>query len=301
MMQQKRGLGRGLESLIPPPLATEQKAVEASGLRMVAVDQVIPNRQQPRSVFDEEKLRELAESIREQGIIQPLAVSARSDGRFELIAGERRLRAARLAGLEKVPVVVKEVDDEGMLALALIENIQREDLNAIEEARAYQELLTQFSCTQDDVAKKVGKSRVAVANSVRLLKLPKAIQEDVESGRYSAGHARALLAVEGVHEQLKLRERILREMPTVRDVEKLVQSYSADAKKNARRRAPLTPHMNDIAEQMKLVLGTKVQLIPKGNGGKIVIDYYSPQDLDRIYRCMMKAGIDADSTTIGAV
>ncbi len=301
MMQQKRGLGRGLESLIPPPLAADSVSAEAAGLKMVEVDHIIPNRQQPRTVFDEEKLRELAESIREQGIIQPLAVSVRSDGRYELIAGERRLRAARLAGLEKVPVVVKEVDDEGMLALALIENIQREDLNAIEEARAYRELLTQFTCTQDDVAKKVGKSRVAVANSVRLLKLPKAIQEDVEAGRYSAGHARALLAVEGVHEQLKLRERILREMPTVRDVEKLVQSYSADAKKNARRRAPLTPHMNDIAEQMKMVLGTKVQLTPKGNGGKIVIDYYSPQDLDRIYRCMMKAGIDADNTTIGAV
>ncbi|MFA4874964.1 MAG: ParB/RepB/Spo0J family partition protein [bacterium] len=277
----KRGLGRGLESLLPPPITSE--AEEGSGYRAVPIDSIIPNRQQPRTVFDEEKLRELSASIREQGLIQPLAVSRLSDGRYELIAGERRLRASRMAGLEEVPVVIREVDSEGMLALSIIENIQREDLNPIEEANAYQELMGQFNHTQDDVAKKVGKSRVAVANCVRLLRLPRVVQDDVASGRYSAGHARAILAVEGLHEQLKVRERIIREMPTVRDVEKMVQALSGNGKKTARKGTALTPQMNELCERMKQSLGTKVALAPGGNGGRITIEYYSPQDLDRIF------------------
>jgi len=282
-MQTKRGLGRGLESLIPPPVATEEGVQSAKGYHLLPVDQIVPNRQQPRTVFDEDKIRELGDSIREQGIIQPLAVAKISDGRYELIAGERRLRAARMIGLEQVPAVIKEVDDEGMLALSIIENIQREDLNPIEGARAYQELIEQFGYTQEEVAKKVGKSRVAVANSVRLLKLPQVVQEDVASGRYSAGHARAILAVEGIHAQLKLRERVLREMPTVRDVEKMVQSYFAGGIKRGRARKALSPQMNEITESLKQLLGTKVTLSPKGEGGKIVIEYYSADDLSRIY------------------
>jgi ParB family chromosome partitioning protein len=276
-------LGRGLESLIPPAVTSEDGTKSTKGYHLLPVDSIIPNRQQPRTVFDEEKIRELGESIREQGIIQPLAVAKTADGRYELIAGERRLRAARMIGLEQVPAVIKEVDDEGMLALSIIENIQREDLNPIEEARAYQELIEQFGYTQEDVAKKVGKSRVAVANSVRLLKLPQVVQEDVASGRYSAGHARAILAVEGIHAQLKLRERVLREMPTVRDVEKMVQSYAAGGMKRGRPRRALSPQMNEISESLKQVLGTKVQINPKGDGGKIVIEYYSADDLNRIY------------------
>ncbi len=278
----KRGLGRGLESLLPPPIATEQ--AQQTGLHFVPIDSIVPNRQQPRTVFDEEKIRELADSIREQGIIQPLAVSPLSDGRYELIAGERRLRASRQAGLEQVPVVIKETDGEGMLALSIIENIQREDLNPIEEANAYQELMNQFGYTQEDVAKKVGKSRVAVANGVRLLKLPRVIQEDIATGRYSAGHARAILAVEGLHEQLKIREKIIREMPTVRDVEKMVQALVSGGKKPTRRGAALTSQMNELCERMKQALGTKVTLAPSGNGGKITIEYYSPQELDGIFR-----------------
>ncbi len=206
------------------------------------------------------------------------------DGRFELIAGERRLRASRQAGLEEVPVVVKDVDDEALLALSIIENIQREDLNPIEEARAYKELMDQFGCTQEDVAKKLGKSRSAVANGVRLLTLPRVVQEDVAGGRYTAGHARAMLAIESLHDQLKFRERIIREMPTVRDVEKMVQSYVGGAKKSARKRPALTTQMNELVENMKGRLGTKVELLPKGSGGKIVIEYYTAGDLDRIYR-----------------
>lgn len=281
-MQLKRGLGRGLESLIPPPIAGA--ATDDQGFRSVPIDSIVPNRLQPRSVFDEENIRELAESIREQGVIQPLVVSPLGGGRYQLVAGERRLRASRLAGLEDVPVAIKQVDDEGLLALSLVENIQREDLNPIEESRAYRELLDQFGYTQDDVAKKLGKSRVAVANSLRLLNLPRVIQEDVVSGRYSAGHARAILGVQGLHDQLKFRERILREMPTVRDIEKMVQSYAGNGKRRGRRRAALPPQMIDLMDAMKTALGTKVQIVPKGNGGKLIIDYYSAQDLDRIFR-----------------
>ncbi|MBN1282558.1 MAG: ParB/RepB/Spo0J family partition protein [Proteobacteria bacterium] len=283
-MQAKRGLGRGLESLIPPPMvAAEDGALDSAGFRQIPIDRIVPNRLQPRTVFDEERLRELADSIGEQGILQPLAVSPLPDGRYELIAGERRLRASRMAGLEKVPAVVKQVDNEGMLALSIIENIQREDLNPIEEAHAYRELMELFKYTQDDVAKKVGRSRAAVANSVRLLALPQLIQEDVANGRYSAGHARAILAVEKIHDRLKLRERILRDTPTVRDVEKMVQSYASGDNRRRRRKAQLSPQLAEIADNLKQFLGTKVQISTSGVGGRITIDYYSPQDLDRIY------------------
>jgi ParB family chromosome partitioning protein len=282
-MQTKRGLGRGLESLIPPAPAKDERPQGAEGYHLLPLDAIVPNRQQPRTIFDEEKIRELAESIREQGLIQPLTVNQLQNGKYELIAGERRLRAVRLLGLLQVPAVIKSVDDEGMLALSIIENIQREDLNPIEEAHAYQELIAQFGYTQDEVAQKVGKSRVAVANGVRLLKLPQVVQDDVASGRYSAGHARALLSIDSVHAQMKMRERILRDTPTVRDVEKIVQSYSVGGMKRNRVRRALSPQMNEIVESLKQALGTKVQVIPKGDGGKITIDYYSVEDFNRIY------------------
>ncbi|MFH1830666.1 MAG: ParB/RepB/Spo0J family partition protein [Pseudomonadota bacterium] len=287
-MQIKRGLGKGIEALIPPNLINTEITEEPNGFHLISTDSIIPNRQQPRTVFDEEKIRELADSIREQGIIQPLIVSSISDDKYELIAGERRLRAARMLGLVMVPAVIKQVDEEGMLALSIIENIQREDLNPIEEARAYQELINQFGYTQEDVAKKVGKSRVAVTNGIRLLNLPQVVQEDVASGRYSAGHARALLTVDGIHAQLKLRERILRDVPTVRDVEKIVQSYVSGGIKRSRTRKTLSPQMNELSDNLKLALETKVQIMPRGNGGKIVIEYYSQEDLDRVYGKIVK-------------
>lgn len=282
-MQLKHGLGRGYDTLIPPTTADNE--VAGKSFHMVPIDSIVPNRFQPRTVFDEEKIRELAESIREQGVLQPLIVAPIEGGRYHLIAGERRLRACRLAKIEELPVVIKDVDDEGMLALSLIENIQREDLNPIEESHAYQELLQQFGYTQEDVAKKVSKSRAAIANSLRLLGLPQVIQEDVAMGRYSVGHARALLAASGLHEQLKIRERILREMPTVRDIEKMVKSYANGGnRKRGKKKTTLTPQMNDLVEAMKASLGTKVEIATKGKGGKITIEYYSTQDLDRIYR-----------------
>lgn len=285
-MQLKRGLGRGLESLIPPPIETQAGADRK--FRMVPVEMVAPNRLQPRTLFDEEKLRELADSIREQGVLQPLIVTPLPDGRYELIAGERRLRAARIAGCEEVPVIIKTVDNEQLLSLSLLENIQREDLNAIEEARAYQELINQFGHTQDDVAKKLGKSRVAVTNSIRLLKLPRLIQEDVVNERYSAGHARAMLSLGNLHDQLKFRERIMKEMPTVRDIEQMVQTYGVGGRKKGKRKNSLTPQMTDIMDKMKQTLGTKVQIIQNASGGRVVIDYYNAQDLDRIFRTIVK-------------
>jgi ParB family chromosome partitioning protein len=284
-MQLKRGLGRGLESLIPPPIETQGGD---KNFRMLPIEQIVPNRLQPRTVFDEEKLKELSDSIREQGIIQPLVVSPLSNGKYELIAGERRLRASRMAELEQVPVYIKSVDDENLLALSLLENIQREDLNPIEEARAYQELVEQFSHTQDDVAKKLGKSRSAVTNSIRLLKLPRVIQEDVANERYSAGHARALLAITNLHDQLKMRERIMRQLPTVRDVEEMVQEHTAGRKKKVTKKNQLSPQLSDVAEKLKSSLGTKVSIQTKGNGGKVVIEYYTAQDLDRIYRHIVR-------------
>lgn len=282
-MQQKRGLGRGLESLIPPPIAIPE--TKPRGLQTVPIDQVVPNRLQPRTTFDDEKIRELASSIKEDGILQPLIVSTLPDGRYELIAGERRLRASRVAGLSEVPVLVKNVDQAGMLALSLIENLQREDLNPMEESRAYQELIDQFGLTQDNVAKRVGKSRVAVANSLRLLKLPRVVQEDVAQGKYSAGHARAILSVDGIHEQLKLREWIVRTTPTVRHIEKKVQGFKNGGTKTKTKSAELPAQVSTIAQRMRESLGTKVSIQQdKKGGGKIVIDYYSWQDLDRLYR-----------------
>lgn len=291
-MQLKRGLGRGLESLMPPPppapLAVESEPQVEKKFRFVPIDLVVPNRMQPRTIFDEEKIRELSDSIREQGILQPLAVNPLPDGRYELIAGERRLRASKLANLKEVPVYIKNVDDESLLSLSLLENIQRQDLNAIEEARAYQELTERFGLSQDDVAKKLGKSRVAVTNSIRLLKLPRVIQEDIANERYSAGHARALLSLQSLHDQLKLREKIMKELPTVRDIEKMVQVFQTGSKKKTKKKNSLSPQMTDITDKMKQVLGTKVRIEPKASGGSVIIDYYSLNDLDRIYRHIVK-------------
>ncbi|OGQ21889.1 MAG: hypothetical protein A3I05_00440 [Deltaproteobacteria bacterium RIFCSPLOWO2_02_FULL_44_10] len=280
-MQQRKALGRGIASLIPPEIVAEEPK-EQLGYRKISIDLIIPNRLQPRTLFDEEKIRELAESIKEEGILQPLVVSPLPDGRYELIAGERRFRAAREAGLEDVPVVVKSVDQESLLVLSILENIQREDLNALEEARAFQELVDQFGYAQDDIARRMGRSRTAVANSLRLLKLPRAIQEDVIAGRYTAGHARALLSLQSIHEQLQMREVLIKTLPTVRDVERMVQEKGG-AQKQEKKTISLSPQVMALAEKMKQALGTKVMIqAGRKKGGRVVIEYYSAQDLDRI-------------------
>ncbi len=290
-MQQRRALGKGISSLIPQVPTVTPAVVPAGGTEQpypssIPTSSISPNRHQPRQIFDEEKIRGLADSIREQGVIQPLIVSKLSGGRYELVAGERRLRAARMLGLNEVPVIVKDVDEEGFLALALIENVQREDLNPIEEARALSELIDKFEYSQDDVAKKVGKSRSYVANSLRLLKLPQLIQNDLAAGSYSPGHARALLALPNSHEQLKFREHILKSIPTVRDVELMVQNRTLGGPRRRKRiPAALSPQTAMLMGELVQSLGTKVRLKTRNNGsGQLIIDFYSAQDLDRIYR-----------------
>jgi ParB family chromosome partitioning protein len=271
--------------------ATGLSQATGERVKLVPVASIVPNRLQPRKIFDEEKITELAASIKEQGIIQPLIVNNAGANRYELIAGERRLRAAKTAGLVEVPVVIKNVNTESLLELSIIENIQREDLNAIEEAVAMQELINQFQYTQDEVAKRLGKSRVAVANSLRLLNLPKIVQDDVSAGRISAGHARAILSVQGLQAQLKLRERILNSALTVRDVERMIQGSRPAASRGARRSAAqLTPQMKFILDELTKKCATKVRLEPdkERKGGRIVIDYYTAQDLDRIYNVIVK-------------
>ena len=266
---------------VPPNLGERVKTVP--------VESIVPNRLQPRKVFDEEKINDLAASIKEQGVIQPLIVTQVGPNRYELIAGERRLRASKVAGLSEVPVIIKSADTEKMLEIAIIENIQREDLNPIEEALAIKELIEQFAYTQEEAAKSLGKTRVSVANSLRLLNLPKLIQDDVSAGKISAGHARALLSVTNLQEQLQLREKILRSGLTVRDIEKMVQDIRTPVQKTKKITVPLTPQMKLIVDEMTRTLATKVRIEAdrEKKGGKVVIEYYSPQDLDRVYRAIV--------------
>ena len=268
----RRGLGRGFGALIPqapPPRASE---------RSVPIDQIAPNPWQPRIHFDEAKLREMAESIREHGIVEPLVVRPREGG-FELIAGERRLRAARLAGLETVPAVVREMDDREALEITLIENLQREDLSALEEAAAYVRLVEEFGATQEEVARRVGRSRPAVANTIRLLQLPEAVREEMRSGRLSAGHARALLALDSPVEQTAMASDAIRLGLSVRQLEARIRSRMQPS---ARKRVSRDLHVADVEKQLMRTLGTRVRLHTRGQKGRIVIEFYSPGELERL-------------------
>lgn len=288
-MQSRKALGKGLASLIP----SEAKVKLENGTKVpyenIAVDAIVPNRMQPRREFSEESLQELAESIKQNGIVQPLIVTPAVSGRYELIAGERRLRASKIAGLETVPVIVRDASTEMMLELAIVENVQREDLNPIDEARAYKELIDAFDYTQDEVADKVSKSRPHVSNTLRLLYLPKVIQEDIVVGRLSPGHARALLAISDLQEQLKIREHILHSKLTVRNVERMIQESIKGGRAKGRgkkKKVELSPQMKALQDEMTHGLGTKVSFLPARNnkGGQVVIEYYSIQDLNRIYK-----------------
>ncbi|HEV8344465.1 MAG TPA: ParB/RepB/Spo0J family partition protein [Candidatus Binatia bacterium] len=277
----KKGLGKGLSALIP-----EVPATNDSPTLEVEVEKIAPNPFQPRRSFDEATMEELASSIQEKGIIQPLLVR-RQNGGYELIAGERRLRAALRAGLDKVPVVVREATDNEALQLALIENIQREDLNPIEEATAYQRLQEEFRWSQEEVASRVGMSRPAVANSIRLLLLPKEVQQDVASGKLAAGQARALLGLQ--REALILsaaREAIAKGLST-RETERLVQKLKAGPRR-ARGTSSIDADLRSLVERLQRSLGTKVRIIQRAKSarGRIEIDYYSSIDLDRIVQAM---------------
>ncbi len=283
-----RGLGKGLDSLIPNNVGDKKaKEVNSSEVKapdvMVKITKIEPNREQPRKNFDEDSLQELADSIKQYGLLQPILVQDKKD-HYEIIAGERRWRASKLAGLKEVPVIIKNYTEQEIVEISLIENIQRQNLNPIEEAQAYKRLLTEFHLKQDEVAERVSKSRAAVTNSIRLLKLCDNVQQMLIDDMISTGHARALLAVEDQEIQYSLAQRIFDEKLNVRDVEKLVKNLGKPAKVKEKKEDPVLEVIyNDISEKLKQKLSTKVTVMPKGNGaGKIEIEFYSHEDLDRL-------------------
>ena len=291
MAVKRKGLGKGLDSLIPEnksvkPASKPEKAEEPvkTGEQMLKINQVEPNREQPRKHFEEDALLELADSIKQYGVLQPLLVRKRKDY-YEIIAGERRWRAAKLAGVKEVPVIIKEYTEQQAVEIALIENIQRENLNPIEEAMAFKKLLTEFDLKQDEVAERVSKSRTAVTNSMRLLKLGEKVQQMIIDDMITTGHARALLAIDDEEQQYLLATKIFDEKLSVRETEKLIKSL-----KNPKKQVKVVKTVenafvyDDLAEKMKRVLGTKVSISPKGNGkGKIEIEYYSDDELERMF------------------
>ena len=280
----RKALGKGINALIPDfemgvPESHENESVKTTEL---LIDEISPNRFQPRKYFDDEKLEELVTSVRENGVLQPVLVQ-KSDTGYELVVGERRWRASKKAGLKKIPVVIREVTDAQALELAIIENIHRQDLNPIEEAEAYARLADEFALTQEMIAEKVGKSRTAVTNTLRLLKLSRNIKEDLISGKLSMGHARALLGLDNAGQMEALRKEIFKQDLTVRQTESRVsrlkqpvptKPVSLVSKQNI--------FIKDLAKEFERKLGTKVDIKPTKKGGKLVVTYYSDDDLDRI-------------------
>ena len=300
MAVKRNGLGKGLDSLIPnksskAPSSDEkqtqnkEKAEEITGTGeiLVKINEVEPNRDQPRKDFDEDSLMELADSIKQFGILQPLIVQKKKDY-YEIIAGERRWRAAKLAGIKEVPIIVKEYTNQEIVEISLIENIQRENLNPIEEAMAYKRLLEEFNLKQDEVAERVSKSRTAVTNSMRLLKLSERVQQMIVDDMISTGHARALLAIDDEEQQYMLANKIFDEKLSVRETEKLVKTLKNPKKEVKKIKQERMFVYNDLADHMKNIIGTKVSVNPKANGkGKIEIEYYSEDELERIYDLIM--------------
>lgn len=285
-----RGLGKGLEALIPvekevPVEKNENVKKGTGGVEYVKIGKVEPNPNQPRKTFDEDELQELADSIKLHGVIQPILVQDRKD-HYEIIAGERRWRASRLAGLKEVPVIIGEYTEKEILEISLIENVQRKDINSIEEAIAYKRLMTEFNMTQDEVAETVSKSRVAITNTIRLLKLCDDVQQMVINDMISSGHARALLAIEDPAEQYTVALKVFDEKLSVREVEKYVRNLGKQQEKNNEKTAEnkeLDFIYRDIEEKLKMSLGTKVAIHAKDNEkGKIEIEYYSREDFDRL-------------------
>ena len=290
-----RGLGKGLDSLIPNTIGESKgKADKGTGTEnknpetMVKLTAVEPNRDQPRKNFDEDALLELAESIKQFGLLQPILVQER-DGYYEIIAGERRWRAAKIAGLKEVPVIIKNLTDQEIVEISLIENIQREDLNPIEEEQAYKRLLNEFHLKQDEVAERVSKSRTAVTNSMILLKLCDEVQQMVVNEMITTGHARALLSIEDPEEQYMIAQKVFDEKMSVREVEKLVKNLHKPEKPKKAENKSLEVIYQNIEEKLKESLGTKVSISSKDNGaGKIQIEFYDHDDLDRLMEYIIK-------------
>lgn len=292
MATKKSGLGKGLDSLITDKVGknttvkakTEEK--EATDGVMLNINKVEPNRDQPRKNFDEDALLELAESIKQFGILQPLLVQKKDDY-YQIVAGERRWRAAKMAGIKEVPVIIKQLSDQEIMEISLIENIQRENLNPIEEALAYKRLLNEFNLKQDEVAERVSKSRTAVTNSMRLLKLNEKVQQMVIDEMLTTGHARALLGIDDQEKQFLVAQKIFDEKLSVRDTEKLVKKLQKEKKENKdtadQKDEKLEAIYRDLEEQIKQIFGTKVYIKQKNaKEGKVEIEYYSQDELDRI-------------------
>lgn len=279
----KRGLGRGLDALL-------DKGEEAPApIQSLPIDQLKPNRFQPRTRFDDEAIEELAASIKTQGIVQPLVVSPEADGTYVIVAGERRWRASRRAGLESVPVVVRQVvDDREMLELALVENLQRSDLNPLEEAEAYLSLQEKFGLSQEDIATRVGKARTTVTNALRLLRLPDEVQELLREGRLTAGQARPLLGLPSREAQLALADRAVREGLTARDLERLSSEPAREKPKKKPR--PVEVHTAAAEEKLTRRLQTKVEIRRRGKGGILHIHFHSEEELMRLYDVLVERG-----------
>ena len=290
MAKAARGLGKGLDSLIPVAVPKTEPAEKEANKEdntqgiYVKITKVEPNREQPRKNFDEDALQELADSIKQYGIVEPLIVQDRKTY-YEIIAGERRWRAAKLAGLKEVPVIIRNYTEQEIVEISLIENIQREDLNPIEEAQAYRRLLTEFNLKQDEVAERVSKSRTAVTNSMRLLKLCDEVQQMIIDDMITTGHARALISIEDPEQQYTIAQKVFDEKLSVRDVEKLVKNLNKPekVKKEAVTDTALEAVYQDLEEKLKQSLGTKVSIASKGDGsGRLEIEFYTHDDLEKI-------------------
>lgn len=278
-MARKTGLGRGLDALIP---ASETAAEPGGGIEEIPVDRIQPNPRQPRANFDAEELKELADSLREHGVIQPLLVTQSEGGEgYTLIAGERRLRAAQEAGLKTVPVVIREVTEQQQLEMAVIENLQRTDLNPLEAAEAYRQLVEDFRLTHEEISIRVGKSRPSVTNTLRLLGLPPEVKEALIAGQISEGHARSLLKLPTSQDKVLALQIILANDLNVRKTEAMVRKWGT-REQTTRRRSSLTPELIDLEERLRSRLGTRVNLNPRRHGGTVVIHYYSDEELNSL-------------------
>ncbi|MGP3916361.1 ParB/RepB/Spo0J family partition protein [Nonomuraea sp. 10N515B] len=314
MSQQRRGLGKGLGALIPTgpivdstgsapasgngsPAETGPKPIAGAYFKEVALKAIVPNPRQPREIFDEERLEELAASIREVGLLQPIVVRSVGGGQYELIMGERRWRACQQAGLDPIPAIVRNTQDTDLLRDALIENLQREQLNALEEAAAYQQLLDDFQATHEQLAQRVGRSRSHITNTLRLLNLPPEVQRTVAAGVISAGHARALLGLDSAEEQIQLAKRIVAELLSVRAVEEIVSMGSAKAAQKAPRERqsakPTAPGLTHLADRLSDHFETKVKVDLGRRKGRIVVEFATIDDLERIIGAMAPEAVRA--------
>lgn len=279
---ERRALGKGISALIPTP---EAESVKGDEILHVPLEQIKPSPFQPREDFDQQSMEELIQSIREKGVIQPVLVRRRGDN-YELIAGERRLRAANILHLKEMPIIVKDVEDQDSLEIALIENIQRQALNPIEQAHAYQYLMDKFKVTQEKISEVLGKARVSVTNTLRLLKLPQEIQEEMKKGRLSFAHGRTLLEIEDPNQQRRLAQETISKDLSVRELENLVKTQRRRIPKRKIGQGLREPHLAVLEEELQHILATKVRISKRKKRGHILIEFYSQEDLERILKIL---------------